>query len=82
MQVCLHAEKARLSNSNQTALTCRVFDVLLSEPTPEMAVMHAQRVEVQLKRHKEVARLAATPPEEHADKVCRRGLRPLSPLPS
>ena len=27
---------------------------------------------MQLKRHKEVARLAATAPEEHAEKVCRR----------
>ena len=41
-----------------------------------------QRVEVQLKRHKEVARLAATPPEEHADKVCYGGIRPLFLLTS
>ena len=34
---------------------------------------------MQLKRRKEVARLAATALEEHADQVCRRGLRPLFP---
>lgn len=38
--------------------------------SPELAVMCVQRVEVQLKRHKEVARLAAIPPDEHAEKVC------------
>ena len=56
----------RCHNLAQSVLRARSASVASRLP---ITAGRAQRVEVQLKRHKEIARLADTSPEEHAREV-------------
>ena len=73
----IHTAGWRISSSGESHVWRRRLDSFSFsfQHSSDCIVLGAsQRVEVQLKRHKEVARLAAMPAEEHAEEVSRMPL--------